>query len=89
MAVQMMHHAPAHHHCDRLHPLLQAGYAQAVPTALGQRQIDRPAAEKPGLARVGPPFEDFDGEAALREQGSQQCADEAGADQGDLVAMHR
>jgi hypothetical protein len=75
-----MHHASAHHHRDRLHALLQAGDAQAVPTALGQRQIDRTAAEKSGFTRIGTTLETST--ASRCQQRGQQCADETGADQG-------
>ena len=89
MAVQMVHHAPAHHDRKRRDALLQPGDAQPVPAAFGEGEIDRAAAEESRLARVRPAFERLDLEAALREQRRQQGADQASTDQGDLVASHR
>ena len=82
MAIQMVHHAPAHHYRNRLHALLQSGDTQAVPAAFGQREVDRATAEKPGLARIGTALENVDCETALRQQGSEQGTDEAGTDDG-------
>ena len=52
--------------------------------ALGQRQVDRAAAGIARYARIAAAFEHIDLPATLREQGRQQCAGEAGTDDGEV-----
>ena len=61
----------------------EPGLAQRVQTALGEREIDRAAAEETVHARIGPAFENFDTESPLRQQRSQQRTDQSGADDRD------
>jgi len=84
-AVARVHHAAAHHHRALQHVVGEAGFAQRLQAAFGQREIDRAAAHEAGDARVSAFFEDVDGETASRQLLGQQGADQAAADKSELL----
>ena len=87
LAVQRMHHAAAHHHRLVEHRGIGFGRAQRVQAAFGQRQVDRAAAGIPGYTGIAAALEHIDLPATLREQGRQQCAGEAGTNDGDAAGF--
>src|SRR3546814_8660041 len=78
-----MHHASAHHHRLVEHGAVGVCGAQGVQAALGQCKVDRAAAGVTMQARVAAALEHLDAPAALGEQGGEQGAGEAGADDGE------
>jgi hypothetical protein len=88
-AVGEMHHAPAHHHRLAQHGLGGAGFAQRVQAAFGQGKVDRPP---PGITRhprVAAALEHLHLPSAPRQQGREQGAGQARADDGErAVGAH-
>ncbi len=83
MAVEEMHHPPAHHHRLREYRLVQSRLTQRMQAAFGEREVDRTAAFVTDGARVGAFLEHLDRPSGAREQGGKERTGEACAGDGD------
>ncbi len=83
LAVARMDHAPAHHHRLFHHRFVGIGLAQRVAPAFGQCQVDRAPTRVTLEARVAAFLVDIHPPALAGQQGGQQGAGQAGADDGE------
>jgi len=88
VAVEIVHHAPAHHHGALQHVVGKTRRAQRLQAPLGEGQVDRPSADETGPPGIRTFLDHLDRKAALRQLLCQQRTDQAAANEGDGLLRH-